>query len=83
MGMASSLSWANFVTVQATFFQPNLFFSLQDDDVDGVVNIVVDGTAVTSIQNNDRSHKTTITGTCVVEMQPGQKVSDSLLFYVA
>ena len=37
----------------------------------------------TGIYDYDASNGATITGTAIVEMQPGQKVSDSLLFYVA
>jgi len=40
----------------------------------GAVKIVVDGTTVSFIYDSDSSHYTTITGTAVVEMQPGQKV---------
>ena len=40
-------------------------------------------TTVSYIEDQDSSNGATITGTAIVEMQPGQKVSDSLLFYVA
>ena len=43
----------------------------------------MDGTAVSYMQDTDLSYYATMTGTAIVEMQPGQKVSDSLLFYVA
>ena len=86
MGIASHLSWAHFLTVQATLF-PNLilfcFFSLQSYNVDGDVRMQVDGTTVSYIRDTDSSKQATITGTAIVEMQPGQKVSDSPLFYVA
>ena len=36
-----------------------------------------------SIADDDSSNAATITGTAIIEMQPGQKVSDSLLFHVA
>ena len=49
----------------------------------GRVQIVVDGTTVSNIADGDKPNYATITGTCIVDMQPGQKVSDSLLFYVA
>ena len=49
----------------------------------GATQIVVDGTSVSKIHDGDFSHYTTLTGTAIVEMEPGQKVSDSLLFYVA
>ena len=43
---------------------------------------MVDGTTVSYLFDGDTSNYVTITGTAIVEMQPGQKVSDSLLFYV-
>ena len=67
------------------FSQPNpfLFFSLQDPYVKGHVKILMEGSVVSFIADNDQSNTATITGTAIVDMQPGQKVSDSLLFYVA
>jgi hypothetical protein len=58
-------------------------FSLQENVVQGAVKILVDGTSVTFIQDYDQSNYASITGTCIVALQLGQKVSDSLLFYVA
>ena len=40
-------------------------------------------TTVSYIEDQDSSNGAAITGTAIVEMQPGQKVSDSLHFYVA
>ena len=86
MGIASHLSCANFLTVQAKYTFPNLipflFLSLQDTGVLGRVKIIMEGTKVSSIDDNDQSNAATITGTAIVDMQSGQKVSDSLLFYV-
>jgi len=52
-------------------------FSDVDGNDSGHVKIVLDGTTVSSIVDgdtpNDSSHYTTITGTAIVEMQPGQK----------
>ena len=39
---------------------------------------MVDGTIVSRISDNDQPNGATITGTAIVEMQPGQKVSDCL-----
>jgi len=41
--------------------------------VDGNVKIVLDGTTVSRIYDGDDSHYTTLTGTAIIEMQPGQK----------
>ena len=60
-----------------------LLFALQYPDASGAAKIVVDGTTVSYIADNDKPEEATITGTAIIEMQPGQKVSDSLLFYVA
>ena len=47
------------------------------------MEIVVDGDSVSSIADTDQPNKATITGTAIIDLQPGQKASDSLLFYVA
>jgi len=39
----------------------------------GNVRIVVDGTTVSTIYDSDDSHYRTLTGTAIIEMQPGQK----------
>ena len=71
----------------ASYTFPNLIpffsFSLQWSSVIGNVKIVVDGTTVSYIVDYDKTNHATITGTAIIEMQSGQKVSDSLLFYVA
>jgi hypothetical protein len=86
MGIASHLSWANFLTVQATLF-PNLilflFLSLQNSGVSGAVKIQLDGTTMSYSYDNDEAHTTGLIATAIITMNPGQKVSDSLLFYVA
>ena len=85
MGIPSHLSWANFLTVQATHFPnliPFLFFSLQETSVYGYVKIVMEGNTVSYIADYDTSNQATITGTAIVDMQPGQKVSDSHLFFM-
>jgi hypothetical protein len=43
----------------------------------------MEGSVVSYIYDGDTSIRGTITGTAIVDMQLGQKVSDSLLFYVA
>jgi len=40
----------------------------------GWVRIVVDGTTVSYIYDGNQSNRATITGTAIIEMQPGQKV---------
>ena len=42
-----------------------------------LLEMMVDGTTVSTIVDNDNSNGATITGTAIIEMQPGQKVSDS------
>jgi hypothetical protein len=43
------------------------------DNVLGAVKIVVDGTTVSYIVDVDKSNEATITGTAIIDMQPGQK----------
>merc|ERR1712172_102797 len=47
--------------------------AVKDNGVRGYVKIVVDGTTVSSIVDNDTPNAATITGTCIVDTQPGQK----------
>ena len=67
------------------FSQTNLFFAffLQAGGVFGDVRILKEGTTVSYSGDNDVSHSATIIGNAIVDMQPGQNVSDSFLFYVA
>ena len=86
MGIASHLSWAHFLTVQATLF-PNLVLFLLL-----LLCSILLLHAVTHQCNSggvslfwtkcllDQPHHR---HSAIIEMQPGQKVSDSLLFYVA
>ena len=58
-----------------------LLFALQSSGFYGDVVIKMDGTSVSYIQDDDYTNGyATLTGTAIIEMQPGQKVSDSLLF---
>ena len=55
-------------------------FSLQNIGVFGYLKIVNDGTIITTIYDDDISKYATMTGTAIIQMEAGQKVSDSLLF---
>jgi len=48
--------------------------TMKDPYVIGHVRILMDGTIVSFIADNDTSNTATITGTAIVDMQPGQKV---------
>jgi hypothetical protein len=66
-----------------TFPNLTLFvFSLKDNDVYGYVKMKMDGSTISVIYNGDADvpNRATITGTAVITMNKGQKVSDSLLF---
>ena len=70
--------WVGLIFLQCKlhFSQPNPFFvfSLQDSGVYGSVEIIKEGYIVSYIGDNDKPNAATITGTAIVEMQPGQKV---------
>ena len=60
------------------------FFSLQGYSAYGDLKIVAYGVGTVSrIFDDDTANAATLTGTAIVDLQPGQMVSDSLLFYVA
>merc|ERR1712037_283278 len=48
--------------------------AFKDVDVDAFVRLLVDGTTVSKIVDRDEANAATITGTLIVELQPGQKV---------
>ena len=64
-------------------FELASFFFLQPLGVPGVVEIMKEGTAVSRIADQNQQNQGTMSGTAILEMEPGQKVSDSLLIYVA
>ena len=55
-------------------------FSLQYVEAYGEVRLLLDGSIISAIYEGDKPDYAPMTGTAIVEMQPGQKVSDSLLF---
>ena len=54
---------------------------MQASGVDGEVKIMLDGNTMNRYVDWDQSSGgATITGTAIIKMEPGQKVSDGLLF---
>ena len=82
MEIASHLSWANFLQCKLHFSQPNIFFSLQASSVQGSVSILMDGNVMSVAYDGSTSNGATITGTAIITMEPGQRVSDCLPFFV-
>jgi len=68
---AMSTSTGMFTAPLAGTYQ--FFIQVLKYNVYGAVQIVVDGTTVSRIDDNDKPHGATITGTAIIEMQPGQK----------
>jgi len=54
--------------------------AMKDPYVRGHVRILMEGTVVSFIADDDTSYETTITGTAIVDMQPGQKVWAETLY---
>ena len=73
MGIASHLSWSSF---DFECYTIPILFALQDSGVYENVRIVHDGTCMTFIQDQDLPVYATITGTAIIPMEVGQKVSD-------
>ena len=86
MGIASHLSWAHLsYSASYTVSQPNAFFCFfcfaAASGVDAAMEMICCHIESSRLADIITGHGITVTA--IIEMQSGQKVSDSLLFYVA